>query len=254
MARWICAALYCLFLFTWLVDLNSSTILPWLAPDFVARANANANALEEIRQTPLWELVERDYDSDSIQQTIDVGTQMLALNEEYQAWTFRSGAIRFVATPVSPASHGPLTDKTTWRNWFQHVGSMIGVGKTLMIASFYFGTLFVVLRFSSWFTKTKNSDEGNIEPEDAGLFFWGPVYAVVGAVIFPIVTCLANAAAAVESPVWRIVAVIFVGIIRLIAGIVDLIGAKLIGTLILIVALPFSLFHGVVTWLIPLFF
>lgn len=249
MARVLSILLFSLLLFSWLVDLNSATVLPWLAPDFVARTHANSAAVEEIQQTPIWEHIHQSSERESRLDVVDVGMEMLALSEEYEAWTFRSGAIRFVSTPVSPTSFGSLTDQTTWRNWFESVGTMVGVGKTMMIACFYFLIPFMMLEV--WRLLTACREEG-LTTKDLLVFWYGPSYVAVGTVAFPLVTYLATVADSVSSPVWRLIAVVLVGVVRFLAWGVSVLGAKLIGTLILILALPFSLLHSLVGWLISL--
>lgn len=237
---------YLFLLSVWLTDMNSATLVHWIAPDFVERSDALAGKLEAIDQMTFGDMLNY-VEEDEPSRIVDVGIEMLALNKEFFAWNFRGGAIRFLLTPVSPTAHGSLRDSTTWRKWFNTATTMVGVGKTILIASFYFALPFSLMYLCSLFRRSKEETDmqGVCVPPCYGI-----AYAVIGSVIFPIVTWLYSATDSIGSPGWRMAALAVAWIIRLLAGLVNTLAAKLVGTLILCVALPFSLVHAGVGWLI----
>ena len=75
--------------------MNSATLVHWIAPDFVERSDALAGKLEAIDQMTFGDMLNY-VEEDEPSRIVDVGIEMLALNKEFFAWNFRSGAIRFL--------------------------------------------------------------------------------------------------------------------------------------------------------------
>jgi hypothetical protein len=151
--------------------------------------------------------------------------------------TWKGFLLRFLITEVSPTSYGSLEELQTWKTWWACTVTIAGITKTLLLASFYFsvGTLLFY-----W------TEDGR---EFFGVFAW--IFSLLAIPFILWILLVPQLVRPLLSAVFGFLASIFPGPLSDLLEprmtyewILYHLGVTVLGTLIMLLALPVLLLHG----------